>query len=167
MAYTAGQPFTVTVETTPNDQTLSYAVEDTPPAGWGVSGISDGGVFDAVHGKVKWGPFFDNTPRTLTYTLTPPDPSSGPASFAGTASFDGNNEIVAGDRMTAPCDGLVVQNVTITDYQVFSACGELDAGPAVDVVSGGDLTLRSNQRVVLRNGVHIGPGCKLTIQLGP
>lgn len=66
-----------------------YAVEDKTPTGWTVGGISDGGAFDAGQSKVKWGPFFDNTPRVLTYTLTAPLAAEGVAGFGGQASFDG------------------------------------------------------------------------------
>jgi hypothetical protein len=58
--YVAGQPLQVVIQVTPPANTQVYAVEDTPPAGWAVSGIDNGGQRDAGNGKVKWGPFFDN-----------------------------------------------------------------------------------------------------------
>ncbi|MFA6545384.1 MAG: kelch repeat-containing protein [Limisphaerales bacterium] len=33
--------------------------------------ISHSGVWNAANGTVKWGPFFDSTPRRLTYTVVP------------------------------------------------------------------------------------------------
>ncbi|MBO7107404.1 MAG: hypothetical protein J6W73_04140, partial [Verrucomicrobia bacterium] len=63
-----------------------------------VRGINENGVFDSVNHKVKWGPWFDNSPRTLTYTLVIPDDFSGMATLNGTASFDGVDTAITGDR---------------------------------------------------------------------
>ncbi len=38
------------------------------PEGWEVLDISDAGQWDAIHRKVKWGPFLDNLSRTVTFT---------------------------------------------------------------------------------------------------
>src|SRR5205823_1941439 len=54
-----GTNLTVVLQVTPSASAAVYAVEDQPPAGWVVSNISDGGLYDAKRGKVKWGPFFD------------------------------------------------------------------------------------------------------------
>jgi hypothetical protein len=80
---------TVSIHVSPAASVLVQAVEDAPPSGWPVSEISDGGGWDDVSHKVKWGPFFDNTTRTLTYKVTPPEGQSGPKTFTGQASFDG------------------------------------------------------------------------------
>lgn len=101
-AYTVGQPMTVTLEITPEATVSVYAVEDAIPSGWAVTEISDSGSFDAVNGKVKWGPFFDHTARTLTYKVTPPTGTTGQKTFTGTASFDGTDTAVIGDRDTSP-----------------------------------------------------------------
>ena len=96
--YTPGVGVEVTIAVTPDGSTQVYAVEDGPPGGWTVSGISDSGTFDAVNGLVKWGPFFDNQPRNLIYTATPPAGETGPRTFAGQASFDGSSVPITGDR---------------------------------------------------------------------
>lgn len=62
-----------------------------------VGAISDGGTFDPVHFKIKFGPFFDDLPRTLTYELTPPPGTTNYAVFGGTFSVDGVNVTVSGD----------------------------------------------------------------------
>jgi hypothetical protein len=80
----------------------AYAVEDQPPAGWQVSNISDGGVFDRVNQKVKWGLFLDNTARTLSYTLTPPANATGDVTFAGQGAFDGQPIAIGGQNETGP-----------------------------------------------------------------
>jgi len=95
--YTAGTPLLISIVVTPSDSTLAYAIEDTPPEGWAVSDISHAGVYDAVNKKVKWGPFFDNNARTLTYTVTPNGPPWIGGFYGGTVSFDGTNAPIYGD----------------------------------------------------------------------
>jgi hypothetical protein len=64
-----------------------------------VSDISDGGVFDADTGKVKFGPFTDTTARTLSYHVTPPADATGRREFFGVGSIDGVNYTIGGDRI--------------------------------------------------------------------
>jgi hypothetical protein len=71
-----------------------------------VSSISDGGQWDSVNLKIKWGPFFDATPRNLTYKATPPAGESGIKYFNGTASFDGINVTITGDLFIQALGGL-------------------------------------------------------------
>jgi len=101
--YTPGAGLGVSIAVTPDASTQNYAVEDAPPSGWTVSNISIGGSFDDVNKKVKWGPFFDNSARTLSYTATPPVGSSGDGSFDGVASFDGSNAPITGARVITKC----------------------------------------------------------------
>ncbi|MBI2925491.1 MAG: hypothetical protein HYY24_07285 [Verrucomicrobia bacterium] len=100
--YSPGVKFTVLLKTKPPTGTQSYAVEDSPPRGWEVSGISHDGVFDPANGKVKFGPFFDAEPRELSYELTPPAAAQGRHEFAGIGSADGVNSRIGGDRMIGP-----------------------------------------------------------------
>ncbi len=93
--YMPGAPSPVSIAVTPNAGTLSHALEETPPAGWTISDISDGGSVDAVSGAIKW-LFFDGTARTLTYLATPPADAAGDYPFAGVASFDGVNAVIGG-----------------------------------------------------------------------
>ena len=93
--FVPGEPLLVTVCVTPAGAS-AYAVEDQVPVGWSVSAISQGGELDAVNGKVKWGPFLDDTPRTLSYQAIPPATASGTVSLGGVASFDGTSQATAG-----------------------------------------------------------------------
>ncbi len=95
-SYAAGSPVNIAITASPAAGTSAYAIEDAPPIGWTVSNIDNGGVWDAVNGKVKWGPFFDNTSRTLNYRATPPVGTAGVRSFNGTASFDGVGAMIGG-----------------------------------------------------------------------
>jgi len=86
----------VSISVNPGQGTQGYAVEETPPNGWGVSDINESGQWDSVNKKVKWGPFFDANNRTLTYKATPPVGETGTKTFSGTASFDGTNVTISG-----------------------------------------------------------------------
>jgi len=100
-SFSSGAPFVVTISAQPDNSTQVYAVEDTPPAGWTVSNISHAGIFDATTGKVKWGLFFDHTPRILSYTLTsPPGLSCDHCFGVGVISCNGVNTVVSGDECT-------------------------------------------------------------------
>ena len=98
-AYSPGIKFLVTIKAYPAASGHAYAVEDRPPSGWTVSAISNDGVFDPATGKVKFGPFFDVTPRSLTYQLLPPSEARGKQEFSGSASVDGSETSITGDRV--------------------------------------------------------------------
>jgi hypothetical protein len=126
--YIAGAANQVGIDVTPPAGTLAYAVEDQPPAGWTVSNISDGGVFDGTTGRVKWGPFFDANSRMLTYDVTPPAGTTGPVNWTGLASFDGVNEELGGDVAIAePCGFPPDYNpgdlrITVGEVTGYGAC---------------------------------------------
>ena len=80
--------------------TSAMALEFRVPRGWDVTSISDGGQWDAIHRKVKWGPFFNQLSRTVTFTAHPRTPQPRLADFSGTVSFDGLNRPIEIDRCT-------------------------------------------------------------------
>ncbi len=94
--YVPTVPLTVTLTVTPNGDVQTWALEESVPAGWRVSAVSADGYWDEKAGVVRWGPFFDEDPKTLRYTLTPPSGASGPQDLRGTASFDGVDVPVTG-----------------------------------------------------------------------
>jgi len=114
-AATLTQPVTVTIAVTPNATATCYAVEELIPAGWTVTYISNTGSFDKVKGKVKWGPFFDNQIRTLSYTLTPPVSASGTATISGIASFNGANLTITGSN-TIRISGTYQPDLLVCNY---------------------------------------------------
>ena len=65
--YSPGATINVSIETTPLPSVGFWAVDETPPAGWTVGQISDSGFFDTASGTIRFGPFFDGQPHTLTY----------------------------------------------------------------------------------------------------
>ena len=93
-AYTPAFPTHVTIEVAPDPAVVVYALEDQPPVGWTVGQINEGGVYDSVNHKVKWGPFFDAEPRALSYEATPPAGQTGLVTFDGVLSTS-EEEIVA------------------------------------------------------------------------
>jgi uncharacterized delta-60 repeat protein len=87
----------------PPENTLAWAVEETPPFNWGVTNISHRGTWDRATGKVKFGPFFDDNSRTLSYRVLPPLGFVGVGLFSGQASADGKSTPVIGDdRIVIP-----------------------------------------------------------------
>ena len=106
--YTPEVALTVSIAIQPPPATSAVGLEDAPPVGWTVSNISSNGVFDALNGKVKWGPFFEPFPAVVTYDVTPPIAEMGMKCFAGTVSFDGiNQQPITGEECISeagPCD---------------------------------------------------------------
>ncbi|MBL9172979.1 MAG: hypothetical protein JNL10_05550, partial [Verrucomicrobiales bacterium] len=109
-SYAAGKPITVTLRVSPSDSVAAYVVEEIPPYAlpapgipenmppfWRVEGVSDGGAFDPTTGKIKFGPFLDSAPRTLSYALIP-DRVVDIARFEGVGVADGVSTPIAGDR---------------------------------------------------------------------
>lgn len=102
-------PWKIPVTIEPPDGTSAVALEIQVPAGWVVSTVSDGGVWDEVHRKIKWGPYFDDLSRTVTFQVSRSLESgvgkvrsirSGLRSIdlAGTVSFDGVNHPIVVSR---------------------------------------------------------------------
>lgn len=117
-AYVPGTPFPVALIVEPPRHGAAHAVEDQPPTGWEVSRISHDGVFDATHGKVKWGPFTDHRPRTLTYLVTPPSAATGPHEFQGTGSLDGKSYPTLGDVRIEPASTAHPADVDPEDFAI-------------------------------------------------
>lgn len=91
-----GESFTIQIEAEPPPGTSGFAVEETVPFGWTVADVSGGGQFDPAAGIIRWGLFLDDEPRTLSYTLIPPDSRASVAAFEGRISFDGAVQPTAG-----------------------------------------------------------------------
>jgi hypothetical protein len=63
--------FTVRLLATPPANVSSYTIEEAPPFG-SVQVISEGGLFEAAAGRVRFGPFTNSQPRTLDYSIVVP-----------------------------------------------------------------------------------------------
>ncbi|MEO8429154.1 MAG: Ig-like domain-containing protein, partial [Verrucomicrobiota bacterium] len=125
--YLPGQKLKVQLDAKPRSTTQIYAVEDTVPSGWVAGVISNDGVFDPVKRKVKFGPFFDNKARLLTYEVTPPDNASGTKEFSGIGSADGVNNAIGGDKtipsaLRHPADNKPADNaITIVELTAYAS----------------------------------------------
>ena len=75
---------------------MQYFVEDTPSSR-PVAGISHGGQYNPLTGTIKFGPFTDDQPRTLTYQLVVPPGTAGWIRFSGSASAEDIKSSVVGD----------------------------------------------------------------------
>jgi len=84
-----GRALAVEVNVVPESVVAVYAVEETIPANTTVSEVGGGGSVDTSGGKIKWGPFFDNTARMVSYKLEASEVFEGVIVFSGIASFDG------------------------------------------------------------------------------
>lgn len=88
--YTPGAAVPVQISVKPDAGTLSWTLEETPPAGWTISNIQpDGGVWNAATKTIQWAPFTGANPVTLFYYATPPQTETGTKSFSGSATLDG------------------------------------------------------------------------------
>ena len=99
-AFVAGETFQVRLPIRTTPDVSVYAVQDQIPAGWTAQNPSDGGAIDTVNNQVKWGPFFDNTARELSYEVVPSAKPEKTVAFVGVASFDGNTLPITGQRET-------------------------------------------------------------------
>ena len=90
-SYTPLVPILIKLTVIPDQGIDVYAVEELPPAGWTILEINEDGVWDDINKKVKWGPFFDDSTRVLTYKAIPPAGESGEKTFSGTTSSDGSD----------------------------------------------------------------------------
>ena len=148
----------VTLEIQPTGGTGVYAVEESLPSGFTAASITGNGAFDPNSSRIKWGPFFDNTPRDLSYVLTAPAGFSGALTFTGTASFDGADLVIGGDSEVSSgtptgseAPTLLLQQFsgiwisgTVGATYVIESTGNVGAGPWVEV-----------QRVVLETSPQL------------
>lgn len=74
-AVEGSQPPAIQIRTTPEELTQVHVYEETIPEGFYPVRISHGGTFDTLSGTIKWGPFPDNTEKTLEYELLGPQES--------------------------------------------------------------------------------------------
>lgn len=110
-AFRPGQTFTVSLSAIPAPAAQAYAVAETVPIGWQVAAADTGAAVSPDGRTVRWGPFFDAVPRTLTYSVIP-GPSGG--SFDGVGSFDGITQPAAGSRTLVVGVGSVVRQLPNT-----------------------------------------------------
>ncbi len=97
--YSPAAPLMVTLEARPPLGVTFYAVEERPPASWEVNTVSNNGWFDSANRAVRFGPFFDDSPRALTYVAVPPPEASVEADFTGITSTEQSDLPIGGDQI--------------------------------------------------------------------
>ena len=145
--------FTVSITVKPAAGVRNHVVEDHPPfmprggaqpvpapPRWTVSAVGNNGVYDAVNGAVKFGPFFDDKPRTLTYIVVTDAVLAERATFSGSVVADGAVSEIGGDTVIhgdirhpadiAPADSVI----TASELTAYGAAWK--AGKAWPGVSG-------------------------------
>jgi len=98
--FVPGEPVEITVHVVPRRDILAWALEESLPPGWRVLSSSEEGSFDQAQGKLKWGPFYEATPRTVRYRIVPGPAINRRARFNGAVSFDGTLRSVQGPSET-------------------------------------------------------------------
>lgn len=83
--------YQITVSIDPPIGTSAIALDLQIPKGLVVSVVSNGGEWDRLHGKVKWGPFFSDQLLTVTVTVYGSLRRDFERNFIGTVSYDGKN----------------------------------------------------------------------------
>lgn len=111
--YTPGVPLQVRLSAQPKPDTKVYAIEEQLLPGWTASQFGDG-VFDSQSRKLKFGPYFDDKPRTFSYTAFPPASAMGRVRLVGTISYDTTYEATGGD-LTMEYEGATVNHPADTD----------------------------------------------------
>ncbi len=94
--YVPGGDVAVVLQVQPHAQGVFGAVEEHVPGGWEVVSIGQAGVFDPANNVMRWGPFQDNQPRTLEYTLRAPAGATQAVSLVGRYSVDGDQQEFSG-----------------------------------------------------------------------
>jgi len=80
------------VNVVPPPGTEASALDVAIPAGWRVLAVHDGGAWDEVHRKVKWGPFLGDGAIKVQFEVRLLPIAAQRGKFIGTASFDGVNQ---------------------------------------------------------------------------
>lgn len=87
----------ITLQVVPEDGTVAYLIEDLLPSGATIRTMTDGAIFDNISNVVRFGPYFDDVARTLTYVVEPAA-GSNRNHFTGWASFNDASIPISGER---------------------------------------------------------------------
>lgn len=102
----------VRIDIQPNAANQAYAVAENLPEGFVPVRISHDGIFDQKSRQVRWGPFLDQEPRSLSYELATRGELLSVVSIQGIASFDGQDVMIQA-AMGAPRAGMGQPSLSI------------------------------------------------------
>jgi len=132
--FNPGSTASIQLTSTPASHTATHSIEEDLPPGLTPTSISHDGAWDAALRKVKWGPFPDATPRTLSFDIPIPDPAPASYIFAGRGAFDAVTQPTDGDSTWTNAHPAPVSSLSLdappafTPGQPFSVT--LDSQPA-------------------------------------
>jgi sugar lactone lactonase YvrE len=98
-SFAPGETLEVRLAIDPPASSSVYAVEERVPVGWEVIRISDAGAHDNENRLVRWGPFFDNNKRELSFEVMVPGKAQATATLGGVISLDGQSWPIAGPEL--------------------------------------------------------------------
>lgn len=136
--YFQGTPVELRLDSQPSPGTRIQAIEETLPAGWTLVGIDGGGTFDAMLGRLKWGPFADSTSRQLKAQILPPPGFAGIALFDGIGVFDRESIATAGANRILAGIGPANRAPTAVQLSPSSVAENSPAGTIVGTLSAVD-----------------------------
>ncbi len=124
----------ISITATPDSSVGVYAVEEDLPSGLTPANIDNGGSWDTNNNAVKWGPFFDNTARTLSYTVSG---SAATYTLSGVGSPDGGTVTTTGDSSLtiAPVNYTVAVSASPSAGGTVSGGGSFASGSSVTVTA--------------------------------
>ena len=117
----------VNLEVFPALGTNVYAVEEHIPSGWRVARIDDVpqinefGNEDSRNARVKWGLFWDDQVRHLSYLLEPVDGIPSAVIAVGVSSFDGQRTENNGDSLIEPAAHSANTAIAISEPQYYDS----------------------------------------------
>jgi len=152
----AGSPVVILVK--PPSGTMAVAVEESIPAGWSISRISDGGQLDPVARRIRWGLYFGDDVRRLTYVATPPAGQSMTALWNGRISFDGVEVPIRGAERVGAGDAATLPRIRASKregrgWMRFQVDAPVDQAYAVEVSN--DLKTWMELGVVVHTGADV------------
>lgn len=127
----ARDSFGVTIRINPVLGVSAQAVEDQIPNELEVFSISHDGVYDESMRRVRWGPFLDDQPRSLSYTVSYFSTDRPPLRFIGQGSFDGNSVPISGTddaRFRESQTGLVLGTIQASREGNIEITGRVPSG---------------------------------------
>lgn len=81
--------------------------------------------------------------------------------------YDEIGPIVDPPPCTLPDDDLHLHDDTVLGNETHEACETITAGSNYVISTGGDLTVRARDRIVIRSGTSIAPGAELRVDIDP
>jgi hypothetical protein len=102
----------VRINVTPPESTAAYGVEERFSGNAVATEVSDSGLVDSAGQVIRWGPFFDQEPRALSYKLSVQGSGAPVIGFEGKASFDGSSVAIGGTQQLPV--GVLISGVAIS-----------------------------------------------------